>query len=115
MTIIMPECCCCCSCCCGIMQYCCSEACCFPLLKTAGIMFGGTIVFMCGGYVTASTVECCCNPYNHEKLCKQCKRCIPCKQVVVQPVEDGKPPPNIVMVRNPTGPLQLGTVCECDT
>ncbi len=75
-------------------------------------MFGGGVALMCGGYIVASTVECCFNPNNHELIFKQCKRCIPCKQVIVQPVEDGKPPPpSIVMVRNPTGPLQLGTVC----
>ena len=69
---------------------------------------------MTASVIVVETLQCCCNPYRHHEIyqtcngcCKKCKACCRKKKNVnIKPVEV---PSVHIMIRNPYGPMTLGT------
>ena len=78
---------------------------------------GGVAAYMVLSITVVEGVQCCCNPYRQyevyytcEQCCKKCKACCRKKKnVVIKPVEE---PSVHIMIRNPIGPMTLGTPAQ---
>lgn len=92
-----------------------SPSCAHAMLCTVGQMCIGVAVYMSCGIMCAECVQCCCYPRHGRTVADACKESCFCKFFSRENTNDAnqeetEPPKIHVMIRNPDGSLNLGTV-----
>ncbi len=95
-----------CDCCC---YSCCSPPFCKALWCTIGQVCGGAVAYMVFSVAVFEGIQCCCSKIHRDDCFQHCCNCCDCKKNAVES-EEVEPPNVHIMIRNPDGTMNLGTV-----